>query len=149
MTHPNISNEVSESCTEKCLCKKICRIITWSDILNINFLILFKLLTKWEELCGYMLGLMNPSFIWATHAALSSNSTIGSLLTGNPQVGWMCWVTDLSHTHSRLASWIVMTSAWLEEVAISVYFCERQEIIVAPHVNIYPIWDLTLCGSDK
>jgi len=93
--------------------------------------------------------LMNPSFIWATHAVLSSNSTFGSLLTGNSQVAWMCWVTNLNHTHSRLASWSAMTSAWLEEVTISVCFFECQEIVVPPHVNTYPIWDLTLCGSDK
>ena len=79
--------------------------------------------------------LMNPSFIWEMYASLSSNSTVGSLLTGNLQVAWMCWVTDLNHTHSRLASWISITSAWLKEVAISVCSCERQEIAVPPHVK--------------
>ena len=100
MTHPNITNKLSESCGGKCLCKEICRIITWSDILNINFFLSFSISWLNEKnfggICLVRSLLMNPSFIWATHATLSSNSIVGSLLTGNPQVTWMCWVTDLS-----------------------------------------------------
>ena len=152
MTHLNITSKLSESCGGKCLCKEICRIITWSDILNINFLIIFKLLAEWEELRGYVLGwslLMNYSFIWVTHVILCSNNTVGSLWTGNSQIAWMYWVADINYTHSWLTSWSVMTSAWLEKATISVCFCERQEIVVHIHVNTYPIWDLTLCGYDR
>jgi len=151
--HPHITNKRSESCCGKCLYKEIFHIITWSDIYWILIFLSFS--SSWMneknfgDMCLVRSFLINPSIIWVTHWALSSNSNVGSLLTGNPQVAWMCWVTDLNHTHSRFASWSAMTSAWLEEVVISIYFCEHQEIAVPPHVNTYPVWNLALCKSDK
>jgi len=45
-------------------------IITWSNILNITFLILFKLFPEWEELGGYVLGSVtfDESFLYLSDA---------------------------------------------------------------------------------
>jgi hypothetical protein len=42
---------------------------------------------------------------------LSSYSMVRvSLLEDKPHVTWIYWVTGLSHTHSRLSSWIASIS---------------------------------------
>jgi len=148
--HHDITNKLSESCSGKYLCEGIYCIITWSNILNINFSSFSSFCLKEKNFGVYVWLrslLMSPSFIWAMHAVMPSNNTVGSLSIGNPQVTWMC--INLSHTHSRLTSWSAMTPTWLEELASSICFCERKEIVIPLHVNIYHIWDLPLCGSDR
>ena len=59
----------------------------------------------------------------------------------------------LSHTHSLLASWSAMISAWFEEVATiggtSVCFWEGQDIAVPPIVKMYLVCDWALYGSER
>jgi len=51
--------------------------------------------------------------------------------------------------HSWLASWIAIISKWFEEVAISVCLTDLHEIVILPHVNRCPVWDLPLCGLKR
>ncbi len=93
---------------------------------------------------------MYPPLICVIQAALSSYNIVGlSLIVDKPHFSRMCWITDLSHMHSRLASWIAIISEWFEEVATSVCLTDLHEIAVLPHVNRYPVWDLPLCGSER
>ncbi|KAF3629050.1 putative cell division cycle protein 48 -like protein [Capsicum annuum] len=53
-----------------------------------------------------------PPFSCAMHAALSSNMTVGTLISSfRPHLSLMECTTDLSHMHSLLASWIAIISA--------------------------------------
>ena len=48
---------------------------------------------------------MNPPLICAKQAALSSCNMVAlPLMEGSPHVSCICWIIDLGHTHSRLAS---------------------------------------------
>ena len=86
-------------------------------------------------ICLVLSLLIYPSFVWATHAALSSYRIVGSVFSLIPLLEQMCRLIDLSHTHSLLASWSAMISAWFEEVATSVCFWERQDMAVPPIVK--------------
>jgi hypothetical protein len=61
----------------------------------------------------------------------------------------MYWITDFSHMHFKLASWIAKISEWFEEVATSVCLTNLYEIAVLSHVNRYPVWDIPLCRSER
>ena len=80
---------------------------------------------------------------------MSSYRIIELLSIGKPDAPWICLVTDRNYLHSLLASWREITSTWFEEVATGVCFCDLHDIAVLPYVNIYPVCDLALCGSDK
>ena len=46
---------------------------------------------------------MNPPLICAIQAKLSSCNTVAlPLMEGSPHVSCICWIIDLSYTHSRL-----------------------------------------------
>ncbi|GJU80199.1 hypothetical protein Tco_1282564 [Tanacetum coccineum] len=76
------------------------------------------------------------------HAALSSYKTIGASFSEEiPQDLRMYCVAFLKQTHSRLALWISIIYAWLDEVAAIVCFTERHEIAVPPLVPRYHTLD--------
>jgi len=73
---------------------------------------------------------------WAMQATLSSKSTVGTLTSYfKPHLSLVKCITDLNHTHSLLASWIAIISAWFEEVATIDCFVDRHDIAVPPYVN--------------
>jgi hypothetical protein len=70
------------------------------------------------------------------HAILSLYSMVGvPLLEDKPYVPWICWVIDLSYTHSWLASWIVSILARLDKVATNICFVDLHDIAILPHVK--------------
>ena len=78
------------------------------------------------EICFVRSSLMYPYFNWAIHAALSSYIVVGIFFfKEKPHISWIWWVIDLNQTHSQLASWMAIISAWFEEVATNVCFIER------------------------
>lgn len=84
-----------------------------------------------------------------TQDELSSNNFAGSFLITIPLATCMCWLIDLSHTHSWDDLWSAIVYAWFEEVATRVCFWERQEIAVPPIVETWLVCDQALWGSDK
>ena len=71
---------------------------------------------KFGEICFVLSPLMYPSLSWAIHPTLSSYNVVGaSPFKERPHVYWMCWVSDLNHPYSWLASWITIISAWLKK----------------------------------
>ena len=65
--------------------------------------------------------------------ALSSYKIVGlSLIDDNPQFSQICCITDLSQTHSWLASWIAIISEWFEEVADNVCLIDLHDMAVLP-----------------
>ena len=73
------------------------------------------------------------SLIYAIQVGLSScNLVTLPLMEGSPHVSWICWIIDLSHLHSRLASWIIRIFKWFEKVVTIVFLTDLQDIIVLP-----------------
>ena len=91
-----------------------------------------------------------PIVICAMHATLFSNNIVGSLLIEeSPNGSWIYWIIDLSHIHSWLASWIVSIFEWFDDVAIIICLTDLHEIAMPLQLNIYPVCDLPLCGSER
>ena len=60
---------------------------------------------KFREICLVLSPFMNPPLICAIQTTLSSSNTVAlPLMEDSPHVSCICWIIDLSHTHSRLAS---------------------------------------------
>ena len=60
---------------------------------------------EFRDICLVLSPFMNPHLICAIQVALSSCNTVAlPLMEGSPHVSCICWIINLSHTHSRLAS---------------------------------------------
>jgi hypothetical protein len=118
--------------------------------MNITALLEFMCIKefRWNVFCS--INLIYHPLICVIQATLFSYNIVGlSLIVDKPHFSRMCWITDLSHMHSRLASWIAIIFEWFEEVATSVWLTDLHEIAVLPHVNRYFFWDLPLCRSER
>lgn len=52
------------------------------------------------------------------------------ILKERPHIRKMCWVTNLNHTPSQLASWMTIISIKFEDILIIIYFVERHDTII-------------------
>ena len=88
------------------------------------------------EMCFDLSHIIQSLFVWVSHVVMSSYSIVGRfLLEDKSHAPRMCWVIDLSHTHSWLASCIAKISTWFEEVVIMACFTNYHDIEVPPQVN--------------
>ena len=119
-SHSNFVNHLLKSWGGKDLVNKsaglslerICRTsispFFWRSCVKNNFGEMFFVLSSF----------IKPSFNWDMHATLFSKSIVGILTSHfKPHLSLIKCITDLNHTHSLLASWMTIISAWFEEVA--------------------------------
>ena len=113
-------------------------LLDWTYLISI-FFSLHKVLSVWEESCIYMFCAITLDVLFLHSCETSCiilidhNWTFLACLV-HKKLNWV--VLDLNHMHSLLATCRVITSAWFDDVATSVCFCERHEIAIPSIKNV-------------